>query len=71
MFSVPLHSAVAARVYIEIRLAMSGETFPGSVVQQASWWATRYRNMSENSTIFSSIISNFERDNRKYAAENK
>ena len=64
-FSVPLHSAVAARIFIEIQLSKNIEDFPVTDDEQATWWATVYTNMTGNIFYYISTVQSFEETYRK------
>ena len=68
--SVPLHSAVAARIFIEIQLSKKNiEEFPANVDDQAIWWATIYTNSTGNITYYISTVQSYEEANRKLCVD--
>ncbi|XP_076802484.1 uncharacterized protein LOC143446634 [Clavelina lepadiformis] len=60
-FSIPLKSALAAKLYIEL-ISVNGEV-PGTVTEQATWW-TRYYNENGQISVFETTVTNYESENK-------
>ena len=56
---------MAARIFIKIQLSNNNDSFPGSVHDQANWWASNYINLTENSTTFVNRVQTYEAINRE------
>ena len=54
--SVPLRSALAARLFIEIH---GSPNIPATVPDQAAWWATYY-NPSQQASVFETFVRTYE-----------
>ena len=54
--SIPLRSALAARLFIEIR---SSSNLPATLPDQAAWWAENY-NPSQSAQQFEALVSTYE-----------
>jgi len=55
-FSTPLQSALAARLFIELKL---GNSIPEMLQDQAQWWATTYHTGGDPAT-FETTVTDFE-----------
>lgn len=62
-FSTPLRSAVAARIFLEI-LFDQKNNFPGTIPDQAFWWAYNYQTNGDEK-MFKTIVENFENAHSK------
>ena len=51
---VPLRSAIAVRVFLEIQF-QSGDSFPGTVSDQAAWWFANYNTNGQSQTFISTV----------------
>ena len=60
-----MYSAVAARIFIEIELSNNNDSFPGSISDQANWWALMYTNSNENVSTFVDMVQTDEATFRK------
>ena len=61
-FSLPLRSAIAARIYIE-SLLDENQNYPASLEEQAQFWATRYRrNSTQDPDTFVARVRDYEED---------
>ncbi|XP_076803428.1 uncharacterized protein LOC143447287 isoform X2 [Clavelina lepadiformis] len=58
-FTIPLHAAVAARLYMELLLSSA---VPGSVSDQATWWVANY-NAGGSISTFTAQVAAFEAAN--------
>ncbi|CAK8678124.1 unnamed protein product [Clavelina lepadiformis] len=65
-YSIPLKSALAARLYMEyVQLTQfaTGTDIPGTPDEQGSWWS-QYYNLNNQTTYFQILVIDFEAVNR-------
>ena len=60
--SVPLKSAIVAKLYIESKV--SNQAVPGSITEQADWWKANY-NINGATSHFIRTVENYENINSK------
>ena len=56
-FSLPIRSALAARVFINYKL---GDEIPSTLDEQANWWASSYHNSEKSADTYKEIVNNYE-----------